>query len=167
MTLPFWSIRHFCPRSEHFHHRTGLFHHRSGHFLHRSGHFPIVQDISPIVQDISSIVQSISSIVQSSSTIVQSISTIVQDSFSAGVGPIYGLCRTSFGLRRAYFNLFQTKNARFAKFAHADYVEFNCRKRTGMQICATLGFVFSVEKHGLSWSEYRQRRPLPRSKEMF
>ena len=66
-------------------------------------------------------------------------------------------CKTNLGLVNGdlnyvgpYFDLFQTKNVRFADFAHADYVEFICRKRSGMQTCATLGFVFTVEKSGLS-----------------
>jgi len=74
------------------------------------------------------------------------------NNFRACAGPIYGMVKTEFGLRRTYFNLFQTRNARFTDFVEPNYVEFICRKRTGMQTCATLEFVFIVEKHGLSLS---------------
>ena len=60
-----------------------------------------------------------------------------------------------------------TENTRCAVFAETNYVEFICRKGTSLWMCALLKFVLAVEKHGLSWSEYRQRRPLPRSEKLF
>ena len=72
-----------------------------------------------------------------------------------------GLYDLSFGYAGPCFHLHQTKNARFAKFAHVDYVEFNCRKRTRMQSRATLEFVFTVEKSGLYVRETNSDQAIP------
>jgi len=66
------------------------------------------------------------------------------------------------------FDLYQTKNTRCADLYRDELCRVYLPKRTRMQVCATLGFVFTVGKSGTDWSEkIRQRRPLSRAEEMF
>ena len=72
-----------------------------------------------------------------------------------------GLYDLNFGYVGPHFYLHQTKNTRFAKFAHVDYVEFICRKRTALRTRTTLEFVFTVEKSGLYVRETNSGQAIP------
>ena len=81
-------------------------------------------------------------------------------------GPISAWVNGDLSYVGAYFTFVRPKT-RDEQPVQGRLIPLYCRKRTGMQTCATLEFVFTVEKHGLSWSEYRRRRPLSRSGSRF